>query len=330
MIWLTWRQHRAQAFAGLALVGLTALVFLPYGQAIRDAYAQHGVGPCLVQDTGGDGCQSAMSTFMSQFNGIANHLLTWFTPVPGLIGAIVGAGLLGREYEHGTWRLAWTQAVPRIRWLTVKILLVGCGIVVITAILSAVFGWFRSPIDNVSSRFSPGAFDLEGLSLTGYTLFAFAAGVLAGLLFRRTVPAIVAAFAAFMAVRLPVEFWLRPRYQAPVTRLLPLTGHWGGIGPMAVPTTPGTRGWILDQGLVDKTGRPISATVQNQISQHTQSLNSPAAADAYLRGLGLHLKVVYQPANRFWAFQIVEASIFIGLAAALLSITVWHLHRRSN
>jgi ABC-2 family transporter protein len=329
MIWLTWRQHRAQAFAGLALIAVTALVFLPYGHAIRGAYDQHGVGPCLTHGTGGDGCQSAMSAFMSRFNGIANHLLTWFTPVPGLIGAVVGAGLLGREYQHGTWRLAWTQSVPRTRWLTAKILLVGFGITVTTVALSGIFGWFRGPIDDVSGRFSPGAFDLEGLSLTGYTLFAFAAGVLAGQVLRRTVPAIVAAFAAFMALRLPVEFWLRQRYQTPVTRLLPPSGHWGSIGPMAVPTTPGTPGWPLSQGLVDKTGHPVSAALQEQISQRTQALGGPAA-DAYLRGLGLHLKVVYQPASRFWTFQIIEASLFIGLAAALIAITIWLLHGRST
>ncbi|MGI5232417.1 ABC transporter permease subunit [Actinoallomurus sp. CA-142502] len=328
MIWLTWRQHRVQAFAGLTLIGLAALVFLPYGHAIRGAYDQHGVGPCLVHGTGGDDCQSAMSAFMSQFNGIANHLLTWFTPIPGLIGAVVGGSLLGREYEHGTWRLAWTQAVPRTRWLTAKVLLVGLGIVTITASLSAVFGWFRAPIDNVSSRFSSGAFDLEGLSLTGYTLFAFAAGVLAGQLFRRTVPAMVAAFAAFMALRLPVEFWLRQRYQPPATRLLPPTGHWGPIGPMAAPITPDTPGWTLSKGLVDKTGHPISTALQEQISRRVDALDGPAA-DAYLRGLGLHLKVVYQPASRFWTFQIIEASLFIGLAAALIGIAIGLLHRRN-
>ncbi|WP_433176376.1 ABC transporter permease subunit [Actinoallomurus sp. CA-150999] len=323
MIWLTWRQHRAQALAGLALIGLAALVFLPYGHAIRSSYTEHGIGPCLAQGTDGEACQSAMSTFMDQFNGVANHLLTWFTPIPGLIGAIVGAGLLGREYEHGTWRLAWTQAVPRTRWLTMKILLVGLGIVVISASLSAVFAWFRSPIDDVSSRFSPGAFDLEGLSLTGYTLFAFAAGVLAGLRFRRTVPAIAAAFAAFMAVRLPVEYWLRQRYQAPAARLLPPTGHWGSIGPMAVPNTPGTPGWILHRELVDKTGHPISDAIQDQIGRRALSGN------ADLSGLGLHLRVVYQPANRFWTFQIIEAAVFIGLAVVLLGVAVRLLHRRS-
>ena len=121
MIWLTWRQHRAQALAGAVLVALTAVVFLSYGQSMRGAYTQDGIGECLAHGTGGDHCQSVMTAFMGRFNGVTNHLLTWFSPLPGLIGAIVGASLLGREYEQGTWRLAWTQAVPRTRWLTAKL-----------------------------------------------------------------------------------------------------------------------------------------------------------------------------------------------------------------
>jgi hypothetical protein len=326
MIWLTWRQHRLQALTGLLLVAVAALVFLPYGHTIRNDYTALGVGSCLARDTGGDHCQSALSDFMSQFNGIANHLLTWFTPVPGLIGAIVGASLLAREYEQGTWRLAWTQAVPRTRWLTVKMLLVSAGIVVVTASLSAIFGWFRGPIDRVSSPFSPGAFDLEGLSLTGYTLFAFAAGALAGLLARRTVPAIVAALAAFMAVRLSVEFWLRQRYQTPVTQLLPSSTHTT-IGPMAVPATPGTPGWILSNHLVDRAGHDLPATRQEQLRQAAQATADPAG---YLRGLGIRLQIVYQPADRFWTFQIIEAALFTSLATALASITIYLLRRRNT
>lgn len=248
MMWLTWRQHRTQALAGVVLLALTTVVFVLSGLSMRGAYTQDGIGGCLAHDTDSSHCRSVLSAFMGQFNGLANHLLTWFSPVPGLIGAIVGASVLGREYEHGTWRLAWTQAVPRARWLTVKILLISCGIVAVTATLSAVFAWFRSPMDQVSGRFAPGAFDLEGLSLTGYTLFAFALGVLAGLLLRRTVPAIVAAFVAFLAVRLPVEYWLRQRYQTPVTRLLDPTTTVT-MGPGAIPTSPGPRDWILTTGL---------------------------------------------------------------------------------
>jgi hypothetical protein len=135
-------------------------------------------------------------------------------------------------------------------------------------------------MDQVSGRFTPGAFDLEGLSLTGYTLFAFALGVLAGLLLRRTVPAIVV---AFVAVRLPVEYWLRQRYQSPVTLLLDPTGNHT-MGPGTIPTSPGPRGWTLSQDLVDKTGHLLSSAQNDQITQKLGTLPNPAAIDAYLHG----------------------------------------------
>lgn len=329
MIWLVWRQHRAQALAGVLLVVLTTSLSLWYGLSMRNAYAQDGIGACMSGATGGSHCQSMLSAFMSQFNGVANHLLSWFSPVPGLIGAIVGATVLGREYEHGTWRFVWTQAVPRTRWLTAKILMIGAGVVAVTATLSVVFAWFRSPMDQVSGRFTPGAFDLEGLSLTGYTLFAFGLGVLAGLLLRRTVPAIVTAFLAFLAVRLPVEYWLRQRYQTPVTRLVDATTTFTQ-GPGSVPSSPGQRGWILSADLTDSAGHVLSASTASHVLDRANQLSSPPAGDAYLRALGIHLKILYQPADRFWTFQIIEAGLFIGLAAVLLSTAVYRLRNRGT
>ena len=93
------------------------------------------------------------------------------------------------------------------------------------------------------------------------------------------------------------------------------------------PTYPSARP-VGQAGLVDKAGNPISPALEDQISQRT--FHGTAEGDAYLRALGLHLKVVYQPAGRFWTYQIVEASLFIGLAVALLGTTVRLLHRRST
>lgn len=327
MIWLTWRQHRAQALAGLVLIVAGAAFFLPFGHAIRDAYAHDGIGPCLAQATGADHCQNAMYAFLQQFNGVANHLLTWFTPLPGLIGGIVGATVLGREYDHGTWRLAWTQAVPRTRWLVRRILLLAAGIAVLALSLSTLSGWFRGPVDRVSGRFSPGAFDLEGLTLTGYTLFAFAAGVLAGQLLRRTVAAIVAAFTAYMAVRIPVEFWLRPHYQAPVVRLAATASPT--VGPMSPPVSPGPPDWILGRDLVDHAGHTLPPGLQDQVYQQMSNLDGQAARDAYLHAHALQYRLILQPADRFWTFQAIEATVFTGLAAALLGIAIWRLRKRS-
>jgi hypothetical protein len=327
MMWMTWRQHRAQAWGGLVLIAVAAAIFLPYGESIRGAYLHNAIGGCLEQGTAGDRCQNAMSMFMQQFNGVANHLLTWFTPLPGLIGGIVGATVLGREYEHGTWRLVWTQAVPRTRWLVARILLLATGIAALTLSLSTLFGWFRSPMDQVTGRFSPGAFDLEGLTLTGYTLFAFAAGVLAGQLLRRTVPAIVAVFAAYMAVRLPDEFWLRPHYLTPLSRLASTVSP--NIGPMAAPVAPGPPDWVVSRDLVDSGGHPLSLARQDEVYQALSNTSSLASRDGYLHAHGLQYRILYQPAGRFWTFQIIEAALFTGVAAALVGIAIWRLRRRS-
>jgi hypothetical protein len=45
---------------------------------------------------------------------------------------------------------------------------------------------------------------------------------------------------------------------------------------------------------------------------------------------GNHLATIttYQPASRFWHFQLIEAGLFAALTAAALGATIWLLHRR--
>ena len=40
--------------------------------------------------------------------------------------------------------------------------------------------------------------------------------------------------------------------------------------------------------------------------------------------------VTYQPADRFWPVQFIEAGIFVALTAAALGVTIWLLHRRAT
>jgi hypothetical protein len=37
---------------------------------------------------------------------------------------------------------------------------------------------------------------------------------------------------------------------------------------------------------------------------------------------------LYQPADRFWTFQSIEAGIFVALTAVALGAAIWLLHRR--
>ena len=76
--------------------------------------------------------------------------------------------------------------------------------------------WWRHPIDAAQGRMGPSGFEIEGLVVPAYAVFALAVGVLAGALLRRTIPAMSAALATFLAVRLAVEKFLRPHFLAPL------------------------------------------------------------------------------------------------------------------
>ena len=45
-------------------------------------------------------------------------------------------------------------------------------------------------------------------------------------------------------------------------------------------------------------------------------------------GRGAYNFEIYQPASRFWAFQSIEAAIFLTLALLLLFATIWWVRRR--
>jgi hypothetical protein len=38
--------------------------------------------------------------------------------------------------------------------------------------------------------------------------------------------------------------------------------------------------------------------------------------------------ITYQPADRFWTFQFIEAGLFVALTAAALGVTIWLVYRR--
>ena len=56
----------------------------------------------------------------------------------------------------------------------------------------------------------------------GYAAFAFALGLTAGLLIRKTLPAMATALFGFIALRLIVQDWVRPRLLPPSELTLPL------------------------------------------------------------------------------------------------------------
>jgi ABC-type transport system involved in multi-copper enzyme maturation permease subunit len=292
MIWVTWRQHRSQAAACLALLVALAVYAIIEGTSMRTAFSNDALtGGCLAGSQG-TACPDAVTTFMNQF-GSAVNIAFWSVCliIPGLIGVLVGGSLIARELEYGTWRLAWSQTVPRTRWLAIKLALVTGGLIVLGAAMTAVITWYRAPMDRLVGHLQHNSYDFEGLVLTAYILCAFGFAVLAGLLLRRSIPAMVAAFIPWLAIRLVIEFVFRDHLITPL------------IGPLhCAPTSCGVGINFVPQA----TGR---------IGDLVLSTNGTT--------------VTYQPAGRFWALQGIEAGIFVALTAAALGATIWLLHRRA-
>jgi hypothetical protein len=189
-----------------------------------------------------------------------DHLLqdlgTVLVVVPGLIGLFWGAPLAARELETGTYQLAWTQGVTRKRWLAVKLSLVGLASVAVAGLFSLMMTWWSSPIDRVNAdRFA--LFDQRGVVPLGYAAFAFALGVCAGLVLRRTVPAMAVTVAVFVGVRLTVTNWVRPYLLAPshlVAGLKAPSGNGLGSGALAAPQA---NDWVISDQVINAAGRVI-------------------------------------------------------------------------
>ena len=292
MIWVSWRQHRSQAITGLGLLCALAVYGIVLGLAMRNSFSQNNLATCLAHSLGA-GCPNSVATFDNSFGSLVNiGFWSVLLLLPGLIGVAVGAPLLGREMEMGTWRLAWSQTVPRSRWLAIKLAVVGGGLIVLGAAMTLVITWYRAPMDRLTGHFVHNAYDYEGLVFTAYILLAFGLAVLAGQLLRRTIPAMLSALVPWVAVRIVVEFVLRPHFMAALPYTYTCTRNCSGNAIVDVPPVTGHLGDLL-----------------------------VAAGGGY--------GSTYQPASRYWAFQSIEAGIFVALTLIVLGATVWLVHRRA-
>jgi len=133
MLWVNWRQHRGQAIACLGVLAALAIYAILVGTSMRTAFSHDGLAACLARSQV-NSCQNAVGAFTGEFGSAVNiAFYSVLLIAPGLLGVIIGAPLIASELEYGTWRLAWSQTIPRTRWLAVKLALVTGALVVLGA-----------------------------------------------------------------------------------------------------------------------------------------------------------------------------------------------------
>ncbi|WP_234040570.1 ABC transporter permease [Micromonospora coerulea] len=315
---MMWRQHRSEALALAIFVGVVAMVLFILGRPMHALFplgSAHCLAPPLDQ-----ACRSALVRLQQDY-GYSTAVLILLNFAPYAISGFLGAPLLARELEAGTWQLVWTQAVPRRRWLAFKVVALGTVSVLLAAGLSAVIGWYRRPLDLLGGGFDITGFDLTGVAPMAYTLFAFALSVAAGAVLRRSLPAAAGAFVVFLAMRFTVAGWIRPHFVTPVTRVEAFVPGSGDI----TDGTSNVQDMILDQGFIDAGGRHITGL--GAVIMEGKAREGGGDPTTYLHDHGIQRWVVYQPIERYWTFQLIETVTFVGLAVLLLALVFWRIRR---
>ncbi len=333
MIWLIWRQHRAQLLAGAALLGGIGVFLLLTGIGMRSSFTDSGLAACLA--TTPDACSSLAGEWSSQYSGY-QFLIPLFLVVPALIGVFWGSPLVSRELEQGTHRMVWMQSVTRTRWLLFKFGGLVTAAIVASALLTVALEWWSNPLITATGngRIVPGVFDLLGVVPVSYAVFAFALGVTAGVVMRKSIPAMGVTLLGYAAVRVVVEFFLRPNFQQPMRysyslATTPMTKQTGPVGD-----------WQLSAQTLDRAGHLISNGVGidynlivrdcPNLALPTDAVPNPTTLQACIHDAGVYVVANYQPANRYWPFQWIEFALFIGLAAALVAAAFWWVRRRTS
>jgi hypothetical protein len=309
-----------------AAIAFGALVLLAVVLGLTGPHVVHLYDTTVVGCGAHGKCSSAITTFQSSYH-LIQDLGILVTVVPALIGIFWGAPLVARELETGTNLLVWTQSVTRTRWFAAKICLVAFASLAVAGLCSLMITWWSSPFDRVGMTQFP-AFSQRGIVPIGYAAFAFALGVAAGVLVRRTLPAMATSLVGFVAARAVVTLWVRPNLEAKIRTItaLHMTPGMGfdqsRNGPISV--TGGHPGdWIFSDQLVNKTGHAVNGNFFSQAACLTN--RGFAACVGKLREV-----LVYQPARRYWAFQWYETAIFLMLALILVAISFWSIRRRNS
>ena len=321
MSYLAWRLYRVPGAIALGLLAAFAVLMLITGVQVAGQWHS-----ALAACTTSHSCGNLPGRLFLGSHPVG-FLVILTLGIPAILGLLLGAPLVAAEAEAGTSVFAWTQGITRRHWLAVKAGWLLLAAAAVSAAISALVTWWSGP-DNAlqGDGFNPGRFDIMGVVPVAYSVFAVALGITAGALLRRVVPAIGATLLGFIATRALIFGWARPHYMGAVTHAFGLTQSY----------TPAGAAWQVAAGVLTPGGTQLPVTDGPDIGPNISASAVPASCHGLpdpatlscMQSAGFRQFVTYQPADRYWIFQGIEAGIFVALAAVLLAVTFYVIRHR--
>lgn len=315
---VTWYRHRG-ALAGIAgLFALAAAVLLVQGLAMRSALG--GLSGCLVT-----GAQGSVCAATPGWDGFLNR--SWYVDdlsqalnvLPPLAAMFAGVPWLTREFETGSFRYTWVQGLGRRQWLLGTFGPLAAAGAVAAALTGLVFGWWYRVAQWPSAAFPYGGwnwvpFGLVPEVIAGWTVFALALALPVALLIRRTVPAMAACAAGYIAVFTLVNWWLRDW----LVILAPAIAR----GQYPYQVAPSWNDLFLHARLTGPGGGAANSSVISKLNNMTST-----QADRWITQHHYTYWIAYQPHDRLQVFQFAVAAVLLAAAAAMTLAATWLLRR---
>ncbi|MEU9960230.1 hypothetical protein [Streptomyces sp. NPDC050982] len=183
--WAVLRLHRAAlvVWGAFMLAALGALVWEAgiNADSVRERIAACGRtgGLCRIQN-------------LTDYSGTIGWASTLVYYSFFAVAAFAGGALIGRELENGTAQLAWTQSVSPTRWLAATLAVPAVLLVAGGTVFVFVFRWaWAANRDLMGDDWTfNDVFAARGPALVAYGLCGLGVGALAGVVLRRSLPAL--------------------------------------------------------------------------------------------------------------------------------------------
>jgi hypothetical protein len=249
---LLWRQHRGQLMWTALVLAVAGAVMTAVSHSAERWLANYAQWLAQLRadgcplPTAGNGvvhtpppsCHTLALRYSGGEQSSFAHAFNFAIPVleEGLpllmvvIGVLVGAPLVAREVEQRTQLVAWSQSIPRGRWYATKAAVLATGLAVAGLLAGFANDRAQIPLSHgglTSSRWI-WFFSID-VAPAAEAVLAFALATAIGAYLRRTLPAIGAALAGFIALFLLTGWvvrFLTPASKATGPRGAPDSG-WG-------------------------------------------------------------------------------------------------------
>ncbi|MFE1826906.1 ABC transporter permease [Streptomyces yangpuensis] len=223
--------------------------------------------------------------------------------LPFLVAAWAGATLTSRELETGTAQLTWAQSVSPVHWLTAKLALPATLVVAGTGLVAALhhLAWSAGEgrIDTAKSWSDFPTFYSGGPLTVALALLGLVVGVLAGLLWRRSLPALGTSVVVTTGVFAVVHTVL-PHLWPSVTQV-----RYRAQG------APSGTGIVVDEGILTSTG----ARLPNPYCGGPDFPDCRATYDK-LDAVGHYRD--FHPLSHYWPLQLMATALTCAVVAVLV------------